>query len=278
MATLVQVAVVDPAVGTGPFEAVSAELVEIEDQLSAFRPTSDLGRLHAAPENWLPIGPHLEPVLKAAERVRTLSGGAFDVFSGDRAEPGIAFRGPAGRREARLAAGLRVDLGGIAKGYAADRVAQCCGSARGVMVSIGGSSVSLRGQSSSGRDWRVALRSPWLGQADPIGHLELPAGTLSVSGVNGCRIGAGRISPAHVRDPRGQGAVWTDLASVAVWGAEGMWCEAWSTALLVLGFEEGLDQCLPHGIEAVFLTVDGQVRSTEGMAELVLLRRGWSGS
>ena len=83
----------------------------------------------------------------------------------------------------------RVDLGGIAKGYTADACRDLAVSmgARGVLVSVGTSSVSVFGTRADGSPWRVGLRDPHGAPTSVAGVVELPAGgmaSLSTSGDN----------------------------------------------------------------------------------------------
>ena len=83
----------------------------------------------------------------------------------------------------------RLDLGGIAKGYTADACRDLAVSmgARGVLVSVGTSSVSVSGSRADGSPWRVGLRDPHGAATSVAGVVELPAGgmaSLSTSGDN----------------------------------------------------------------------------------------------
>ena len=82
-----------------------------------------------------------------------------------------------------------LDLGGIAKGYTADacRDLAVAMGARGVLVSVGTSSVSVFGTRADGSSWRAGLRDPQGGPTSVAGVVELPAGgmaSLSTSGDN----------------------------------------------------------------------------------------------
>lgn len=98
----------------------------------------------------------------------------------------------------------RLDLGGIAKGYTADACRDLAVSmgARGVLVSVGTSSVSVFGTRADGSSWRAGLRDPHGGPTSVIGVVELPAGgmaSLSTSGDNLGPLGEWRAEPAAER-------------------------------------------------------------------------------
>ncbi|WP_241772532.1 FAD:protein FMN transferase [Schaalia odontolytica] len=168
-----------------------------------------------------------------------------------------------------------LDLGGIAKGYTADacRDLAVAMGARGVLVSVGTSSVSVYGTRADGSSWRAGLRDPHGGPTSVAGVVELPAGgmaSLSTSGDNlgplgGVRgVGAGRASgplvgPAagsvedrraretwretaagggrifdhHIIDPRTGYPASAGVRQVSIVASSGVLAEALSTALLV---------------------------------------------
>ena len=91
--------------------------------------------------------------------------------------------------QGRDALSPRVDLGGIAKGYTADACRDLAVSmgVRGVLVSVGTSSVSVFGTRADGSPWRVGMRDPRGAPTAVSGVVELPVGdmaSLSTSGDN----------------------------------------------------------------------------------------------
>ena len=98
-----------------------------------------------------------------------------------------------------------LDLGGIAKGYTADacRDLAVAMGARGVLVSVGASSVSVFGTRADGSSWRAGLRDPDGGPTSVAGVVELPVGGLASLSSSGDNLGplggvapeAGRVDP-----------------------------------------------------------------------------------
>jgi len=124
-------------------EAAYRVLGEVERALSAFDPASDVGRFNAAPAGaLLAVTDHTAAVLRAARRLGRESDGLFDVTlgSGPLAWSLEDKRGVPRLR--KLSSAVRLDLGGVGKGYAVDRafeaLARALGGKAGCWVNAGG--------------------------------------------------------------------------------------------------------------------------------------------
>ncbi len=163
--------------------------------------------------------------------------------------------------------GLLLDLSAIAKGYAVDRVLQRLSTLglQHLLVEVGG---ELRGQGlrPGGLPWWVDLESPPQGEDQaPLTVTRLALHGLAVASSGDYRrvyTRAGRQLP-HSMDPRTGAPIAHGLASVSVVHPSCMWADGWSTALTVLGLEQGFALACAQGIAALFVQRDADGRLRE---------------
>ncbi len=259
------------AVGREQLQATIDEvLAETGRHLSTYDAASEISRFNAAATTEaVEVSEPLGSVVAIANEVSVASGGAFDITvgplvrawgfgeadAGARHRSGRAAAGAASRRgrlrQAAVAtdrralrkavAGLQLDVDGIAPGYAVDRIAERF-EALGVndyLIELGGE-VRARGRSPAGRPWRVAIEAPLAGERKPYAVVELDGLGASTSGDyrDFREVGGRRVS--HTIDPRTGAPVTHGLASVCVVDESTARADAFSTALMVLGPEEGM--------------------------------------
>jgi thiamine biosynthesis lipoprotein len=260
--------------------ALQTAVDEVDDQMSTWKPQSDLMRFNAAPTDlWLALPSRLLAVVAAGLEIGRLSNGAFDIASGDilrawgfnqhgghpdpeavrtvaaasraRADELLDLDQDGGRLRKR--APLSLDLSGIAKGYGVDRLAEVL-EAFGIsnyIVSIDGE-VRARGNAPEGRPWRVAVERPRPGTRDVAGIVELTDGALATSGNYRHSVEFAGRRYAHTMDPRTGRPVENEVHAVTVRALTCMAADAWATALLVLGPERGLPLAAAQGLEALY--------------------------
>ena len=268
-------------------EAEVRRLLErIEGRMSHYRPESELSRFNRGRTTEpRPMSSETLGVVGEALAVSRVSGGAFDVTVGPLVEAwgfGPGGRAPAAPDEATLAA-LRgrvgaellevdlaagtlrkrrgdvvVDLSAIAKGYAVDAVATLLGDLGfgDHLVEIGGE-LRAAGTNEEGTPWRVAIERPVSGAPAAQRILPLKDAALATSGDyrNFYDLDGARVS--HTVDPRTGRPVTHALRSVSVVAARCSLADARSTALNVLGPEEGYALAVEQGWAARFVTDDG---------------------
>lgn len=162
--------------------------------------------------------------------------------------------------------GMRIDLGGIAKGWALDRLGEMLaeGRVRNALLDYGQSSILALGKPADADAWTVAVR-----RGEGIaGYAELRDMGFSVSGSLGQYADIAGVRYGHVIDPR-SGRALTRNVQAAVVAPDATSAEAWSTALAVLG-PEGLELVERQtGIEAHLLMEDGAQHTTSGWSAAV---------
>jgi FAD:protein FMN transferase len=153
-------------------------------------------------------------------------------------------------------------LSGIAKGYAVDRVADYLAQsgADNYLVEIGGE-MRVRGSSPYARAWRIGVEKPVTGRRAIQRVFRVDDAAIATSG--DYRIffesGGGRYS--HIIDPRTGRPVTHKLASVTVIAPTTMAADAWSTALMVLGPDDGFRLAERLELAALFIAkTDGGFR------------------
>ncbi len=242
------------------------ELDRLESLWSRFQPTSDVAMLNAASGAWIEVSPETAALVGTALAMTEATGGAFDITLGSAARP-AEVRGDT----VRLPPGARLDLGGIGKGAAVQRVIDLLRrrGARTALVNLGRSSIGTLGTPPGRDQWRVAINCPTppdepIRLVEPVETPSWPVltfgeGYLSTSGDEVPASGH-TIDPA-TGEPSASGA---RLATVLC--DDGAHAEAWSTALLVLG-TRGLPMAVAAGCEAVLMDHAGQLRRTPGLEQ-----------
>lgn len=242
--------------------AVNRELRRMEAQLSFHSPSSQLASLNnAAGRKPVKVGPDLFSLLELSRELAVLTGGAFDVTVGplvrewatclksgatpapSRIETLLALVNARDielderRRTAFLPkAGQSVDLGGIAKGYAADRVLPIYrdhGITSGV-IDLGGNVFAL-GRKVDGQPWRVGIQDPENERGTPLFVLEVVDKTVVTSGGYERYTVLGGVRYHHLLDPRTGWPAETDLSSTTVVGDVSAVADGLATAISVIG-------------------------------------------
>jgi FAD:protein FMN transferase len=135
-------------------------------------------------------------------------------------------------------AGVRVELGGTAKGWAADRAARRLGELGPALVDAGGD-VAVSGPRADGAPWPVAVADPTREGATLL-VLLVERGGVVTSGRDYRRWRRGGAWQHHVIDPRTGRPAETDVLSVTILGPSARVAEAAAKAVLVLGSRAGL--------------------------------------
>ena len=170
-----------------------------------------------------------------------------------------------------LSGGAQLDLGGIAKGYAADllRAQLEKEGVTSATLDLGGD-VFVMGKKSDGSDWRIAVKDPG-DTGSYLGIVSASDAFIVTSGVYERYFEENGVRYHHILDPKTGCPAESGLVSVTVLCKNGAWADALSTACFVLGTDKALalrDGLAAQGIdfELVFVTDDGRVLYTGGLA------------
>jgi thiamine biosynthesis lipoprotein len=246
------------------------------DAMSPWEPQSAISRFNRAPAGtWCALPDAFFTVLRAALDMAEETAGAYDPAIGRLVDlwgfgPGATSGPPddaaldAARREGGFArleldhagkrlrqpGGLSLDLNSIAKGYAVDRLAHALErlGLESHLVEIGGE-FRGKGMKPDGHPWWVMLENP------PDAPRALPEFLIALHGLSVATSGNYRRTRfhegktvSHIIDPLSGRPLMTPIISVSVLAADCMTADAWATAVMAVGIEEGLRLAERHGL------------------------------
>ena len=163
-------------------------------------------------------------------------------------------RGTATRRSA-----IRLDLSGIAKGFAVDATARLLREAgyEDFLIEIGGE-ILVQGLKADMTPWQIAVETPDTGPRSPYRVLSSGGQALAMAGSGNYRNfrQVDGIRYSHEIDPRTGYPVSHNLAAVTVLADNTTEADAWATALMVLGPEKGLAVANRYGLAVYFITLE----------------------
>lgn len=275
---------------------VGKRLKEIESLMTINTPGGEINLLNEnSGKSEVVLSRETIKILDTAKKYAELSNGAFDITVGplvkawrifsdnpivpsveqiDRLLKLVDYRKLALDKQtskAKLAiSGQVVDLGGIAKGYAGDEAIAIYKKhgIKSAFVNLGGNVVVL-GRKPDGEPWRIGIQNPRAENGSYIGVLEVENKAVVSSGdyerffeKNGKRY-------HHIIDPKTGYPADSGLISTTIVAEVSMDADALSTAVFVLGLEEGMALVEKlEGVEAIFITKDKEIYTTKGLKGL----------
>lgn len=275
-----------PVDGKALESSVNAALADIDKNLSNYRPDSVIEGFNANPsaDNQF-VGDEIVALIKVAAKVSQASQGCYDLtikplfdlwgFQGD----ALSIPDEAVLQQARAAIGLdkvvvvddshlrkpanvRVDVSSVAQGYSVEKVSQVMEGlgVRNYLVEIGGE-LKTHGHKPDGSAWRIAVEKPLPGEQRLLKVLTTPKDrpfAVMTSGtyrhyfdVNGQRY-------SHILDARTGKPVTHDLVAVTVLHEDPTVADAWSTALLCVGQQQGMQLADAEQLKALFIQQQGR--------------------
>lgn len=280
---------------------IPTQLGELDRLLSATGEDSEISRVNRAEGQPVELDPIVDSLLVQALELCRVTGGALDLTTcpavrawGFTAEE---HRVPSDEELAKLAeridytavnleggavalpAGMELDLGAVAKGYAGDRLAaeireQGLSSA---LLDLGQSTIVAVGSKPDGSPWRIGVVDP----AQPgtyFAVVELKNMAIGTSGGYQRYFEQDGVTYWHILDPGTAAPARSGLASVTVVSPSAFLCDGLSTALFVMGLEEGAQFWQDHPeleFEALFVTEEGGIYRTAGLEDCFSLAEGY---
>lgn len=201
----------------------------------------------------------------AADGRRTEAANASPCRAVEAATDWRAIRMDMAGRAVTLPAGMRLDLGGSAKGWAADRAARRLAATAPALVDAGGD-IAVSGPMPDGGRWPIAVADPRLPDAR-LAVLWLGRGGVATSGTDVHRWQQDGRWQHHVIDPRSGAPAATDLLSATVVARSAVEAEAAAKAALILGRRAGMSWIERHPyLSGMLVGLDGAVHVSERLA------------
>ncbi len=264
--------------------AIDQTLERINDEMSTYRPSSELSRFNASTSTEpVALSSELAQVMARALEVGRLTEGAYDVtldplidlwgfdrsgrkdavptveqIAAARAHVGLDRLALEGATLRKLDPEVRVNLGGIAAGFAVDVV--CADLDRAgftdYMVEITGE-VRARGTNARGQPWRIGVKIPDVQAAanDVLAAVSLTNQAVTTSGTyHNFSVGPDGTRYSHIIDPRTGAPVQGTLVSASVLAKDALTADAFDTAFVILGEERARAIIARHpGMGAYFI-------------------------
>ena len=282
----------------GIIDQAFAEIREYENMLSRTVEGSDVYRINHADGKSTEVSVETLDVIHTGLLMAELSGGKFDItvgaltdlwkFTSDNPSvpedqeirkaletvgyENITMKG----NEVGLSdSETRLDLGGVAKGYIADKTGEYM-EAQGVtkaIINLGGNITAI-GEKEEDTPWTIGIERPYSDRSEIVGSIKVSDKTVVTSGIYERQFVEDGVRYHHVLDPQTGYPAETDLEAVTITAVKGNsgFCDSLSTACLILGKEKAhrlvlklQDEYPQMEIEAAFIDKNDNIAQTDGM-------------
>lgn len=278
--------------GGGLADYTEGIIENFENTFSVNIASSDVAKINSNSGSAVEVSAEVIEVIRTANEVSRRSGGAFDVtiyplirawgFTGENTRvpsdiellellplvdyTAVSVSGDTVGLELRMG----IDLGGVAKGYIAQRICEAWQSEgiTGGMVSVGGN-IQVTGQKPDGTPWNIGIQDPFSPDDATalIGVLSIDSGAVVTSGDYRRYAVIDGVTYHHILNPFTGYPADSGVKSVSIICENGALADALSTALFVLGEEGAADYYWQYGgFDYIMVTTDGRVICTAGVA------------
>ncbi len=271
-----------------------AEIHRLEELLSTWIPTSELSRVNAlAGVMPVPVSHETMTVVQGAIQVAEMTGGGFNIAIGPAVDIWNVIEGRRVPTESELdalrhmvdlhavhvdaqtqtifleKAGMRIDVGGIGKGYAADQavaVMKKAGALAGIVALSG--DIKTFGQLPGGRKFPVGIQDPRK-EGEVLAFIDLEDEAISTAGDYERFFERDGVRYHHILDPHTLQPA-RRCQSVTVIAREGIWADGLDTGIFVMGAELGMQlvEALPD-VEALIVDHEGSVHVSSGLRDRI---------
>ncbi len=266
---------------------------EIEDKMSANMDESEIGQINMnAGKTYVEVSDETDEVIKKAIHYARLTDGAFDpaigklvklwnigteserVPSEGEIQDALQFVDYRkielqNKNKVKLSdAEMRIDLGGIAKGYAADKVTEIM-RAKGIkhaIINLGGNVVTI-GKKTDGTSWKVGIQDPFEPTGTHMGVIQVHDQTVVTSGNYERYFIVDNKRYHHIIDPKSGYPAENGIISATIVTSSSTDADGLSTSVYVLGPDRGMELIENlEGVECIIITEDKKVLMSSGLA------------
>lgn len=275
-------------------DAAFARIAEIDAAMTINKPDSEVVRVNkAAGLHPVKVSPDVYLVIKRGLAFSVMGNGAFDITVAplvtlwgigttsarvprpEEIKDTLAFVGyrnlelqEAGSAAFLKKPGMGIDLGSIAKGYAADEAARVLGEhgVTGALINLGGNILTI-GKKPDGTLWRIGIQNPEEPRGTPVGVVELSSGSVTTAGTYERYFNSGGKRYFHIFDARTGYPAWNGLAAVSIVAGDSISADGYDTVVFTLGLDGGraLVEAARGAIEAVFISEKREIYVTPGL-------------
>lgn len=170
--------------------------------------------------------------------------------------------------------GMMLDLGGIAKGYAADVISKMLTDegVKSAIIDLGGN-IFAHGEKVSGDTWKIGIQNPFSNRGEIVGAISVKNKSIVTSGIYERYIEVDGVKYHHILNPETGYPYENDIAGITIISDKSTTGDALSTSVFALGIEEGMKFVEElDDVDAIFVTKEKGIYVTSGIKDNFELR------
>ena len=290
LGTIIEITIIDEKPDVHREKKINEALSEaqrIEKEFSRFIPNNQLYNLNNSLDTWSSVSEELFFLIKKSEEIKEKTHGAFDIqvkqildnlgynSADDKpqdsvipAKAGIHPPSKKGKEEESHSLNIKdpnqilspspIDLGGIGKGYAVDKMREVLKEFKNICINAGGD-IFIQGNNTDDSPWKIAFEHP-TDASMAIGEVQSSFGFFASSNAQRRKWGDNKH---HLINPQTKEPA-DNMLSVYTQGKSAIEVDAYSTALFVMGFEEAQKAIDTLPVETMIISTDGNIFRSKG--------------